>query len=307
MAAAVMVSGCGQTPVAVVNGNRISEDEFISRLKKAGGEEILRRMIDRQLIEQEFARLGLLVPTEEATERLAELQTRFPTPEAFQQWLDSQGTTLKELQEELVFNMKLEMLATKDVKVTDEAVEAFYKQYRDRYDKPLRVTIREIRVSSKEEAQKVAKEAKGAEADFAALATQYSLSAVTRQYGGKRPETPIEQLYPRELRAAAQNLKIGEVSEPILADQEWYIIKVEERKAPEKASLEKVKEQVTEDYKRSQAEPLDQLMKRLREKAVVSIVAPELEKLNELYQAPEELPTFGPEEESPTEAEDTNE
>ncbi len=307
MILAVVVGGCGQKPVGVVNGERISEAEFMARLKKAAGEQILRTMVDRELVEQEFAASGLQVAEGETSKRLAELQGRFPTPEAFAEFLDSRGTTVEELEEELEFNMKLEMLASKDVAVSEKGIREFYEQYSDRYDKPLRVVIREIVLSSKEEAEKVAKEAKGAEADFAALATQYSLSPGTRQYGGKRPETPIGQLYPEELRWAAQDVKVGEVSEPINADEQWYVIKVEERKAAEKGTFEKVKEQVTEDYKRAQAEPVDQLVNRLRQKAVVSIVAPEFQGLNELYQAPEDIPAFGPEEESPTESENTDE
>ena len=301
MVATVVLSGCGEKPVAVVNGNRITEAEFIRRLKKPAGEQVLRTMIDRQLIEQEFEKLGLQVPPEEVAERLAELQAQFPTPEAVQQFLESQGMTLEEVQEELLFNAKLEMLVPKDVQVTEEGLKDFYKEYEERYQKPLRVTIREIVVSTKEEAENVLKEVEKPDADFAALATQYSLSVATRQYGGKRPETPIQQLYPQELRAAAGEVKVGGISEPIEADQQWYIIKVEERKAAEKADFEKVRPQVVREYKRGMAVPLDELLRRLREAASVSIVAPDLQELNELYQVPAELPPFGPEEQKPPE------
>ncbi len=296
--AAVVLSGCGERPVAVVNGHRITEGEFISRLKKSGGEQVLRTMIDRRLIEEEFGNSGLEVPAGEVSERLSQMQSGFPTPGAFQEFLEGRGTSVEELEKEVVFNTKLEMLASKEVTVSDEGLTKFYEDYRERYDKPLRVTIREIVLSSKQDAEDVAAELAEPDADFAAVATQYSLSPTTRQYGGKRPESPILQLYPQELRAAAQDLKVGEASGPIAADGQWYIIKVEERKAPEKASLEKVRDEVVGDYKRAQAEPLDQLVKRLREKALVSIVAPEFQELNEVYRRQEELPEFGVEEES---------
>jgi len=295
---AVAVGGCGEKPIAVVNGERINESEFISKLKKTQGKRLLQAMIDRALVNQEFEKLGLSVPAQEIEERIAELEGRFPTPEAFQEFLSSQRMTLKELRDELLFGAKLELLATRDVKVTEEGLKDFFSQYHQRYDKPLRVTIREIVVSSKADAEKVLKELKKPDVDFGAMAKQYSVSPATRAQGGKRPETPVSMLYPRELQGPSQNLEVGEISAPIAADQQWYIIKVEERKAAEKATLEKVKEDVTRDYKRSQGEPVDQLVTRLREKAVVSVVDPDLQELNELYQAEAKLPTFGPEEEA---------
>lgn len=295
---AVAIGGCGEKPAAVVNGQRISENEFIGKLKQTQGERLLQTMIDRQLVSQEFEKLGLSVETQEVEERIAELQGRFPTPEAFQEFLTSQGTTPQELRGELVFGAKLELLATRDVKVTEEGLKDFFSQYHQRYDKPLRVTIREIVVSSKADAEEVLKELKKPDVDFGAVAKQYSVSAATRVEGGKRPETPVSMLYPLELQGPSQNLEVGEISTPIAADQQWYIIKVEERKAAEKATLDKVKEDVTRDYKRSQAEPVDQLVARLREKAVISVVDPDLQELNELYQSKAKLPTFGPEEEA---------
>lgn len=297
MAAGVII-GCGEKPVAVVNGQRITEAEFIARLKETAGPQVLNSMIARQLVEQAFADSDLEVSTEEVDRRLAESQRGFPTPEQFAQALESRGISMAELRQNIELGLKAEMLRSENVKVTEEALETFFKEYPELFDKPLRVVISEIVVSSKETAQEVAKELKRSDADFAALAIQYSLGP-TRERGGRRPETPMNYLIPQELREPAQTVKVGEVSGAIAADERWYIIKIEERKAPEPAVFEKIREQVVEHYKRSKWEPEEQLIRRLQETAVVSIVAPEFEHLNRLYQPAAELPEFGPQQPNP--------
>lgn len=46
-----IVIGCSKQPVAVVDGEKITEKKFTERLKKTAGQQVLRTMIFKNLIE----------------------------------------------------------------------------------------------------------------------------------------------------------------------------------------------------------------------------------------------------------------
>lgn len=59
-----------------------------------------------------------------------------------------------------------------------------------------------------------------------------------------------------EIEEAASKLKVGEVSEPIKADNRWYIIKLEDRKAAHQISFEETKEKVKRELEAERAAEL---------------------------------------------------
>ncbi|MCK4323010.1 MAG: peptidyl-prolyl cis-trans isomerase [Armatimonadetes bacterium] len=294
----IVVAGCDQKPVAVVNGDRITEKEFVDKLKETTGERILQQMIDRQIVEDAFQKAGLKLSEQDIAASIQEMQSRAPSPAAFEEYLIARGVTLEDLREDLQLQMKVNMLATKDVVVTEEQLEKFYEEHKERYDKPLRVKISEIVTPDKQQAEQ-ALAALGKEgASFAAVAEQFSVSPATRQYGGQRPVTPIDELFPMELRDVVSGAQEGELIGPIETQQGWYVLQIEQRLPAETATFESAKEQVTEEFKGSRAVPLDGLLRQLRQEAVVKIVAPEYSELASNYAGPQELPEFG-EEQSP--------
>ena len=294
----IVVAGCDQKPVAVVNGDRITEKEFVDKLKETTGERILQQMIDRQIVEDAFQKAGLKLSEQDIAASIQEMQSRAPSPAAFEEYLIARGVTLEDLREDLQLQMKVNMLATKDVVVTEEQLEKFYEEHKERYDKPLRVKISEIVTPDKQQAEQ-ALAALGKEgASFAAVAEQFSVSPATRQYGGQRPVTPIDELFPMELRDVVSGAQEGELIGPIETQQGWYVLQIEQRLPEETATFESAREQVTKEFKGARAVPLDGLLRQLRQEAVVKIVAPEYSELASNYAGPQELPEFG-EEQSP--------
>jgi len=259
---------------------------------------VLLEMVNRRLVEGALDAAGLTLDTAQTDEEIMKLQERFPTPDAFANWLSQQGLTLEELRSEIAFGQKLEKLCTKDVTGYTEAdLDKFFQDYKARYDKPLRVTISEIVLTTKEEADKVYELATQEGASFADLARQHSVSSIFRDAGGRRPEAPLAALMPPELKAPASTLEVGTVSKPLKVGEgelaQWYIIKVEDRKPPEEATLETARKDVERDYKRLKAKQPAELLSELRQTAQVSIYAPEFQDLNELFRPQQELPSFG--------------
>lgn len=290
--------GCQEKPVAIVNGDRIAEREFIARMKETAGEQVLQEMIDRKVIEDAFVNAGLQLSAEEVVVELQKIQNQFPSPEAFSNALVARGISLAELQDSIEYGLKRLKLATKDVQVTEEKLAAFYEQNRSRYDKPLRVKIKEIVAMGKQPAEEAVAALRKEGASFAAVANQYSVS-VSRESGGQLPEMPISQVHPLELREPAATAEVGSIVGPIQTERGWYVIQIDDRKAAEKSTLESVREEVTREFEGSQAPKWEKLLEQLRQQAVVKIVDPEYQEMNKVYMGPQELPDFGDEARKP--------
>lgn len=293
LAALVLMGGCGQQPVAVVNGQKIAKAEFMNRLKKAAGAQVLTDLILRALVEDAFARSGLQVPEQEVQQRLQEVQAEFPSPEAFNEWLAARAITLDDLQKELAFQIKLEQLRSKDVKYNEADLKKFFQENRRYFDKPERVVVSQIVVSSKQEADKIYQELQKPGANFAAMARQYSIDAMFRQFGGRLPEMPTDRLMPPEVQAAVRTMRPGQVSQPIKVGESYYIVKLENRKPAEKAVYEKVRAEVERQFRLRNAKPVEVLLKELADQASVQVLDPELAEVQKQFLPKTKLPTFG--------------
>jgi foldase protein PrsA len=293
-----LAAGCGNRPVAVVNGRPITDKEFTDRLKREAGNDVLMGMVARRLVEDEFAKSGLTVDPAKVEEGIAKVKGQFPDEQAALDALAKRGQTIDDLRQEVELSVKAEMLQTKDVRYTDADLQKYFEENRkQRFDKPERVSIRDIIVTSQAEADKVYALAQQPNANFADLARQYSLNPQTRQNGGLTEDIPLEGL-PSELKATIGSLKAGQVSKPTKMGQgptvQFFIIKVEARKPAEKATFEQSRKEVEDLYKASRAKQGTELLTELRKSAKVTIYDPQFQELNNVFQADQQqLPQFG--------------
>jgi len=107
LAVVVGIAGCGNSPVAVVNGVRITESEFNKRLVRNFGRDTLSDMIDRQLIKQMAEEEGLTVSEEDLNKEIEETKKQFPTEQDFIRWLASRNMSEEEWREALKMAMSL--------------------------------------------------------------------------------------------------------------------------------------------------------------------------------------------------------
>ena len=147
--------GCTNSPVAIVNDVRITEAEFNKRMVSAVGAEILKDMIDRQLLQQAAEAAGVTVDETEFQQEVERAKQGFPSEEAFQQFLTSRGMVPEDWLGEVRMALVARELTLKDVTVTDEALKAFFAEHKDRYNLPVRVSISEIIVATKADADEV--------------------------------------------------------------------------------------------------------------------------------------------------------
>lgn len=135
-----------------------------------------------------------------------------------------------------------------------EKIETYFKNHQTDYDKPEQVHARHIliRVASddpaerQEAAEKKAKEAaaeaKAAPDKFEVLVAKYS-EAPNPEKGGDLGFFSRGQMI-KEFEETAFGMEAGQVSDPIKTQFGWHVIKVEEKKAPEKKTLEDVSQEI---------------------------------------------------------------
>lgn len=293
-----MIAGCGSNPVAVVDGVRITEDEFNQRLVKSFGQDMLRDMIDRELFRQAAEERGIVVTDEELQEEMERALAQFPSEEMFNQWLADRDLSQQEWEDHVKMAMLTRKLALHDVDPSEEQLRAFYEENRDRFREPAMVSYSEIVTPSEEDARAALAELERGEASFADLARQYSMSP-SREMGGERREMPIDAIPVPEIREVARVLPVNEVSDPISVEGQWYIITVRDRQDEREIEWEADREQIAEAYSMANARSLQEILQEQIAKSRVNIMDPRFQALSEVYTpTPTDIPQFGIESEN---------
>ncbi|HTV83362.1 MAG TPA: SurA N-terminal domain-containing protein [Acidobacteriaceae bacterium] len=148
--------GCGRSHnanvMATVNGKPIMRSEveqvYLANLGDSNQQpsavqadimrlNILRELIDTEIVMQRAAKLNLTATDDEVQERLNELKAPF-TPEEFQKRLDAQHMTLADLKREIRRSRTEEKLFNKEItsriNVTDADIAAYYNAHQAEFD-----------------------------------------------------------------------------------------------------------------------------------------------------------------------------
>lgn len=291
--AVISFSGCSKQPVAIVNGERVTRQEFNDRLEETGGERVLADLIVRRMFAAAFTKYKIEVTDKELNDQLDQEKKRMGGAAAFQAALGQQGLTEAKLREMIKFDLQSQKLATRDVKYTEADLQKFFGQYRDKFGRPETVVLSEIVVTDKAKAAEVRGQLNAPKASFPTLARTFSMSAGSRDRGGRRPEEPLAGIQPQAIRDVVAKLQVGQISQPIAADGLFYIIRLDERHAAEAPDYAKVKEDVRRAYLMNHGKSRDELIEELRKVAKVTITDKRYSKLNQLFGPQQQLPTFG--------------
>ncbi len=153
-------------------------------------------------------------------------------------------------------------------RITDDSLEAKYKDYLANNPPATEHHARHILVTSEETAREViAKLDEGA--DFAELAEERSTGPSGVQ-GGDLGYFTADQMVP-EFSAAAAKLELGQYSkDPVQTQFGWHVIKVEDRRTAEPSGFEEVAPQLREEMAR---EAVEAIFKQLRDSATIEIVS----------------------------------
>ncbi|MDI3280050.1 MAG: peptidylprolyl isomerase [Bacillota bacterium] len=253
--------GAGGT-VAVVNGERISEDEFTDLFLRVVAQQeregrtippaqveavqahLLDQMINTRLLLQGARRERIKVDAREVEARIEHYRKAFPSQAEFEAALKEEGSSLADLRARVRDTLLVEKLLERiqsQVQVTDEDVR----------DALRRVHIRHILIAippgeqgeaeARSKAEAVLARLKAGE-DFAALAKEYSEDEATKANGGDLGFLRKNEGLDRDFEAVAFAMKAGEVRGPVKTAFGYHIIKVEEVQEPTPEELAKEKE-----------------------------------------------------------------
>jgi peptidyl-prolyl cis-trans isomerase SurA len=210
--------------------------------------EVLRTMIDNEILLQRAEKAGLMAVDADVEQRLTELKAPY-TQEAFQKQLTDRKLTLEDLKVQLRRDLSVKKLLNKEVtakiNITDKDIGDFYNANKAAFNLPEpRLHIAQILVTPiadenvrnlKNDDAKTEDAARSkilsiegrvrAGEDFGMLAQNYSEDPQSAANGGDIgfiPESSLEKASP-EVRRIIASLQPGQVSKPIKA-REGYVL-----------------------------------------------------------------------------------
>ena len=258
-------------------------DEVFSRLRQ----DVLNRMIDQKLTDQESQRLGVVVDESEVDERIDQIMgAQSISEEDLEKALQDQGYTQEEYRhriKEQMLRMQLINLEVKSkIAITEEEIEDYYDQHKEGYQEQGRYHLRTIlvRVSSSATAEESGEALKRIEAaveafeagvEFEGLAQRYS-DDITAKEGGDLGLFQIDELS-REFRETVRGMKEGEISPIIETPQGYQIVMLEQITHEEGKSLEEAKLQIQDKlYNELVEKKYKAWLEELRERSYIEII-----------------------------------
>lgn len=244
--------------VVETDAGSITKDEFYDALVKQYGVAVLQEMITVKVLQQTYD------VSEEDVDREVEI-VKNQLGDQFDLWLQYQKFGDEELFRNKVLLTLLQEEAKADgVNVSEEEIEEHYERLKTE------VNAQHILVKTKEEATEVQEKlANGAE--FSELAKQYSTDSSNANNGGELGFFSVGTMVP-EFEEAAYSLNVGEVSEPVVTQYGYHIIKIMDKR--EKQSVppyENVKQQIRQqlvDEKIELKEVQDKILKLIEDAGV---------------------------------------
>ncbi len=257
--------------------------------------DLLRDMIDQQLLIQKAQDLGLTGETE-VVKRLDEIRKsmHLDSMEALQKAAEAQGVSYEDFKQNLHNQIVTQQVIQREVGshilITPEEVKAFYDEHQKEFQRPETVRLNEILISTQQPAadanapapteqqmldaaHKKAEEALAAikaGEKFEEVAKKYS-NGPTAQQGGDLGEFKRGTMA-KELEDRTFAMKVGEVTDVIRTRQGFIILKVAEHTPPGVPPLKAVEPNIQEAIYFQRLQPkLREYLTTLREQAYIEM------------------------------------
>lgn len=267
------------SPVIVtLNAHDIHRDEFEQFLASKMGDigtadvsdsirsQMLDEYLKRRLVLDEAARMGLNVTSaeiEQSTQDNPQMKSSVAT-----------AATREEMARDLLVEKYYRQIAVRDVRVSPEEIQQYIEKNQSRLTGRPGFLVREIRVQSREGADRLHREVTEGRRDFASVARLHSDAPNAEENGLTRYD---EGQLPDVLEKAVQQLQPGDVSPVIESNYGFHMFKLEQRiqpHAPEerRSQLDGRRAQLTEELiARKNQQAVDKAIERLTSEAKIQI------------------------------------
>lgn len=273
-----------QRSQGVAAGARGDQLAMFTRMRK----EAMDMIIDQELLRQAAEAKKIEVSQEEIDAAWAEVSEPFENKDEFSRRIENEGYTeesyRKHLQRMIAASKYLDHIRAPAMDLSDEELEAYYRDNERRLTLPEQVRVRHIlltwkplgkqddRAALREQMADILKKARDGE-DFAELARKYSEDSTAKD-SGDVGFFHRGQMVP-SFEAAAFMLKPGEISDIVETPYGVHILRLEERKEARLLPLEEIREQLRDHVREERMTELVEVeKKRLREQAKIQVLIP---------------------------------
>ncbi|WP_421382581.1 peptidyl-prolyl cis-trans isomerase [Bacillus salacetis] len=228
----------GTETAATVGGETISRESWMFEMEQRYGKEVLRELINQNVMDQLAEKYDIKVTEEELDKEITLIKSVYNSYD--KDLLADEEILRDRVRTELL----LEKVLTKDVNIPSEDIERYYKENQDQYTIPEMYNLSQIVASTKEEADQIANEIEDG-SGFQALAMERSIDDISAVQGGNIGYIPaVSHILAGEAGKSIQSLDKGEVSDVIELEGNYYIFQLNDMLEAHDYSLEDVKDQI---------------------------------------------------------------
>jgi parvulin-like peptidyl-prolyl isomerase len=241
---------------------------------QAYGRWVLQKLIVKHLTLQEAARRNFVVSDDELDKAVEAWKAGYKGgPKGAQKYMKSRGLNEAALRETLRNDMLVARVTSeiiKDVKLTDKQVRAYYDRHKAELQLPEEVLLKVISLKDKTKADSVVVSLRNGE-PFETLAREVSTEPRAVQLSSGR-WIPVNAM-PPALRGPVAALKPGENTEVLQGGSEYYIVRLEDRRAARTQTLDEARPQIEKRLlPEKQKEALQAWLRKQEKKAKVEIL-----------------------------------
>lgn len=206
-------------PVATIEGETISYEDWVSKLRETQGKEQLKQMIDTEIVHQLAAENEIEI-SEKVIKRELALLTGMQGPMTPKEAKQKE----KEWRKDIIYRYQLGALLTMDTTIPEKKMKTYYEDYKNQYDFSSSMKVSHIILDDMETAKKVKKELDNG-ASFSLLAKEYSIDEDTKKDGGYLGYFQTNsQFLPTGYYETAKKIEAGTYSEPFSSNTGVAII-----------------------------------------------------------------------------------
>ncbi|SFS95097.1 peptidyl-prolyl cis-trans isomerase [Paenibacillus sp. 453mf] len=264
--------------VARIAGQDVSEEEWVNLLKARYGKNMLTEMLNRRAVLEEAKENGLSITEAEVEAELEETMEGYTSEEAYyKEMLTQFGLSIEDLKAEATYHILLEKIATAGIEVSEAEVEQYYEEHLDSYTPSRQFDLSMIQVNDAGTAEQVMSRLEQGES-FEALAQELSTDEYSKDAKGSLglidEDDPFQ---PEAMMDVARELDIGEAAGPLLIDDAYIIIRLNDINEENAPTREQAMEEIRRMLALNEAGPLSEVEKSLRNKYGAEILV-ELDK-----------------------------
>lgn len=256
------------------------------RMREKVRNEVLNRMIDERLTEQEAEKNNIVVSDAEIDENIEKVKAvNNWTDEDFNTMLETRGITLEEYRSKVKENgMRVKLINSavrSAIVVTEEDARAYYEAHREAYAGRLKYHLKhittlipagagdEVKASLRNKMEKIYTELQ-AGTSFEALVERFSQSSDST-VAGDLGAIDFSDISP-QLQAAVKNLAMGEYTPVIQTDRGYQIVYIQKIERIGGKTFEKARGEIEQKlYDEMVDEKFTSWLKELRENAHIKI------------------------------------